>query len=72
MASSICARPECPTRLPPGGGVRGYCDEHAPEAVIEALEQVQQAVETQGAHMARVDLSLGAVEDLVRSIAQRR
>lgn len=66
-----CAKAGCPRDLEPGGGVRGYCAEHAPEAVIEALERVQQALEAQAAHIARMDLTLGALEDIARVVAQR-
>jgi hypothetical protein len=42
------------------------------EAVIEALEHLRVAVETQAQHVARMDLSLGAIEDTVKVLANRR
>jgi hypothetical protein len=71
MASSVCAQPGCPTILPPGGGVRGYCERHAPEAIVEALEQMRTVLEVQGQHIARMELSIGAIEDCVKALARR-
>jgi hypothetical protein len=50
-----CAKEGCPTILPPGGGVRGYCVEHAPEAVIQALEHVEQSLRALSRDIADMD-----------------
>jgi ABC-type transporter Mla subunit MlaD len=58
--------------LPPGGGVRGYCAEHSNEAVIEAVERLNKAIEVQAAHLARIDSNIGSIENVTRVTAQQR
>jgi hypothetical protein len=67
MASSICAQPGCPELLPPGGGVRGYCERHSNLAVVEAIEHLTAAVETQGVNFIGLDSILRSIEDTLRA-----
>lgn len=72
MASTVCAQPDCPSIVGPGGGVRGYCPEHANEPLIEAIEALTQAAQTQSEHVARIDLNISSLEDVVRTVARQR
>lgn len=71
MASAVCAQPGCPELIPPGGGVRGYCDRHSSEAVIEAIDRLTQVLEAQVTHIARIDSNIASIENIARVTAQQ-